>query len=148
MRKFYLIMSIIILLAAAYLIIVNLNNYQPVHYCHSTEIIDGHRTFLYRMMNIASYTALVLFSGIISGAGIVYSFLGAAKDKIKAYERELEKTSVTGQNNASKVEVLEAKIQTLEKAFNTVIEERSKLETEIKSLNTELENLKKNNSGN
>ena len=65
----------------------------------------------------------------------------ATKAKVKAYERELEKTSITGQNNASKVDVLEAKIKTLEKAFNTVIDERTKLEVQIKTLNAELESI-------
>jgi len=148
MKKVYLIMSIIILLGVTYLIIVNANNYQPIHYCHSSEIIDGQRAFLYKMMNVASYTALILFAGIVSGAGVVYMFLSAANAKIKAYERELEKTSVTGENNASKVEVLEAKIKTLEKAFNTVIDERTKLEVEIKSLNAELDCLNKNKDNN
>ena len=46
-------------------------------------------------------------------------------------------------NNASKVEVLEAKIKTLEKAFNTVIDERKKLEVQIENLNNELDNLNK-----
>ena len=68
-------------------------------------------------------------------------FLSATKAKVKAYERELEKTSITGQNNASKVDVLEAKIKTLEKAFNTVIDERTKLEVQIKTLNAELESI-------
>jgi len=37
--------------------------------------------------------------------------------------------------------VLEAKIKTLEKAFNTVIDERTKLEVQIKTLNAELESI-------
>ena len=71
-------------------------------------------------------------------------FLDAAKDKVKAYQRELEKSSISGTTNASKVEVLEAKIKTLEKAFNTVIDERTKLEVQIKTLNAEIDNLNKN----
>lgn len=45
-------------------------------------------------------------------------FLSASKDKVKAYQRELERTSISGSANASRVEVLEAKIKTLEKAFS------------------------------
>jgi len=47
-------------------------------------------------------------------------------------------------NNASRVEVLEAKNKTLEKAFNTVIDERTQLEVQIKSLNAELDKINKN----
>ena len=73
-------------------------------------------------------------------------FLSAQKDKVKAYKRELEKTSVAGADNASRVEVLEAKIKTLEKAFNTVIDERTQLEVQIKSLNSEIDGMR--NKGN
>ena len=66
------------------------------------------------------------------------------KDKVKAYQRELERTSVSGINNASRVEVLEAKIKTLEKAFNTVADERTQLEVQIRNLNQEIDNITKN----
>ena len=66
------------------------------------------------------------------------------KDRVKAYKRELEKSSVSGEANASKVDVLEAKIKTLEKAFNSVVDERTKLELQIKNLNNEIDNLSKN----
>ena len=92
-------------------------------------------------MRLSTYTVLILLSGIFVGAGTVYMFLTIQKDKVKAYKRELEKTSVAGADNASKVEVLEAKIKTLEKAFNTVIDERTSLEIQIKSLNSEIEKL-------
>ena len=80
------------------------------------------------------------------GAGTVNMFLSAQKDQVKAYKRELEKSSVAGADNASKVDVLEAKIKTLEKAFNTVIDERTQLEIQIKSLNSEIDNMRKKGS--
>jgi uncharacterized coiled-coil DUF342 family protein len=55
----------------------------------------------------------------------------------------LEKTAVSSDSNASKVEVLEAKIKTLEKAFTSVVDERTKLEVQIKELNAEIDNLNK-----
>ena len=96
-----------------------------------------------KQMNLAAYTLSLLIGGIFVGGGIVYMFWHAAKDKLKAYQRELEKTSITGTNSASRVEVLEAKIKTLEKAFNTVIDERTQLEVQIKTLNAELDSLNK-----
>ena len=145
MKKAIFIISIVILLCAIYLIIVNISNYQPIHYNFSNAGENGSRAYLSTMMSLALYTGIILFAGIFSGAGVVYLFLSKANTKIKAYERELEKTSITGENNASKVEVLEAKIQTIEKALNTVIDERTKLENQIKSLNSELDKLNKNN---
>lgn len=152
MKKIFLIFSIVILLGIAYLIILNLHNYQPIHYSYTdlrqTLLPDGrltrtigNTTYLYKTLNIAGLIGATLLSGIIVGAGTVYLFLSTANTKIKAYERELERTSVTGQNNASKVEVLEAKIKTLEKAFSTVIDERTKLEVQIKTLNAELDSI-------
>ena len=145
MKKAFFIISIVILLCVTYLIIVNVSNYQPIHYNFSNTGENGTSTYLSTIMSIALYTGIILFAGIFSGAGVVYLFLSEANTKIKAYERELEKSSITGENNASKVEVFEAKIQTLEKAFNTVIDERTKLEIQIKSLNSELDKLNKNN---
>ena len=121
MKKVFLILSVIILLCFIYLAIINFGNYSSIN------------------------LVLTLISGIFVGAGTVYMFLEATKIKVKAYERELEKTSISGTNNASKVEVLEAKIKTLEKAFNTVIDERTKLEVQIKTLNAEIDNLNKKN---
>lgn len=99
--------------------------------------------YLGKAIRLSTYTVLILLGGIFTGAGTVYMFYDATKDKVKAYQRELEKTSISGSNNASRVEVLEAKIKTLEKAFSAVIDERQKLEVQIKSLNAELDNINK-----
>lgn len=101
--------------------------------------------YIAKAVRVSTFLVLTLIAGIFVGAGTVYMFLEATKVKVKAYERELEKTSISGTNNASKVEVLEAKIKTLEKAFNTVIDERTKLEVQIKTLNAEIDNLNKKN---
>ena len=98
----------------------------------------------YKSLSLGIYTLIAVFSGVFVGSGIVYMFLSAQNDKVKAYQRELEKTSVSGLNNASRVEVLEAKIKTLEKAFNTVADERTQLEVQIKNLNQEIDNISKN----
>ncbi|HNW25783.1 MAG TPA: hypothetical protein PKI94_03235 [Candidatus Gastranaerophilaceae bacterium] len=42
--------------------------------------------------------------------------------KIKEYQNRLEKTSVSAETDSSKVEVLEAKIQSLEKALQSALE--------------------------
>lgn len=150
MRRISIFLSIILLLFVIYFVIINFNNYISLNVLYS-NLLDaqvqarwteqgGYYTHTIRL---STYTVLVLLAGLISGAGTVYLFLSAQKDKVKAYQRELEKTSISGMNNASKVEVLEAKIKTLEKAFNTVIDERKKLEVQIENLNNELDNLNK-----
>ena len=150
MRKFSIFLSIILLLFVIYFTIINFNNYTSLNVLYSnlldTQFQAGwieQNGFITRAIRLSTYTVLVLLCGLMTGAGTVYLFLSAQKEKVKAYQRELEKTSISGMNNASKVEVLEAKIKTLEKAFNTVIDERKKLEVQIENLNNELNNLNK-----
>lgn len=139
MKNLFFIISIILLLGTLYFVIMNWGNYQQIIYAHQN--IGSTPTEMSVVMRLSTYTIIVMLAGLFTGAGIIYMFLSATKAKVKAYERELEKTSITGQNNASKVDVLEAKIKTLEKAFNTVIDERTKLEVQIKTLNAELESI-------
>lgn len=147
MKKIYLGLSIVLLLCVIYLAMVNFNNYALINVLSGMDIHrDGllaNGQYLAKAVRISTYTVLILLSGIFVGAGTVYMFLSAQKEKVKAYQRELEKTSISGLDNASRVEVLEAKIKTLEKAFNTVIDERTKLEVQIKTLNAEIDNLNK-----
>lgn len=147
MKKIYLGLSIVLLLCVIYLAMVNFNNYALINVLSGIDIhrdgLVANGQYLAKAVRISTYTVLILLSGIFVGAGTVYMFLSAQKEKVKAYQRELEKTSISGLDNASRVEVLEAKIKTLEKAFNTVIDERTKLEVQIKTLNAEIDNLNK-----
>ncbi len=147
MKKIYLGLSIVLLLCVIYLVMVNFNNYALINVLSGMDIhrdgLVANGQYLAKAVRISTYTVLILLSGIFVGAGTVYMFLSAQKEKVKAYQRELEKTSISGLDNASRVEVLEAKIKTLEKAFNTVIDERTKLEVQIKTLNAEIDNLNK-----
>ena len=151
MKRIFLVLSTTLLLGFIYLAIINFENNINVNYLLSVLLdaqskagITEQGAYFYKTLNLGFYTFITLFSGIFVGAGIVYMFLSAQNDRIKAYQRELEKTSITGMNSASKVEVLEAKIKTLEKAFNTVADERTQLEVQIKNLNTEIDNITKN----
>lgn len=150
MRRVFIVLSLLILIGIVYLMVVNFNNYANINYIHSVILdaqsqtgLEEHSGLIFKATRLSTYTFLVLVAGIFVGAGTVNLFLSAVNDKVKAYQRELEKTSISGSANASKVEVLEAKIKTLEKAFDTVIDERTKLEVQIKSLNAEIENLNK-----
>jgi septal ring factor EnvC (AmiA/AmiB activator) len=151
MRRINLFLSVIISLGVIYLIIINHNNYANINYIYSVllhaqsqaGITDTDGGFFTLAIRVSTYTIIILLAGIYVGAGTVSLFLAAQNEKIKAYKRELEKTSISGMTNASKVEVLEAKIKTLEKALTTVMDERAKLDLEIKNLNAEIENLNK-----
>jgi septal ring factor EnvC (AmiA/AmiB activator) len=150
MRRAFLVLSVVLLLVCIYLLVLNFNNYLNVNLVYSSLFdvqskfgMTEQGAYFCKAIRVSSFIFVILLSGIVVGSGTVYMFLDVAKDKVKAYQRELEKTSVSGINSASKVEVLEAKIKTLEKAFNTVIDERTQLEVQIKSLNSEIDNLNK-----
>ena len=137
MKKLFFFLSLIVLLTVVYIAIINTVDINYLKGNNLTSDLDI-------TLKTSIYTLAVLCAGVFSGAGVVALFLGIQKDKVKAYKRELEKSSVSGEANASKVDVLEAKIKTLEKAFNSVVDERTKLELQIKDLNTEIDNLSKN----
>ena len=139
MKKIFFFLSIVVICAVIYLVLINTNAVVNVDILKGTAYTKD----LTKEIGLPLYTLTVLGAGIFSGAGLITLFLGVAQDKVKAYKRELEKTAISGETNASKVDVLEAKIKTLEKAFTSVVDERTKLEVQIKELNAEIENLNK-----
>lgn len=150
MKRMFIALSVVALIAVVYLAIMNHSNYINVNYMYNTMLdvqsklgLTDNSGMFFRTIRLSSYTIIVLLAGLFVGAGTVYMFLSASKDKVKAYQRELERTSISGSANASRVEVLEAKIKTLEKAFSAVVDERTKLEVQIKNLNAEIDNLNK-----
>lgn len=71
----------------------------------------------------------VMQLGLIAGAlaGICFMVPGVytSEAKLKEYKRKLEKTSVQSSCDSSKVDVLEAKIQVLEKALKSALEQKN-----------------------
>ena len=72
-------------------------------------------------INTSTYTLSVLGVGVFVGVCLLGQLYLSEKNKLNAYKRELEKSSVTNSSNSSKVQVLEAKIATLEKALNDAL---------------------------
>lgn len=69
----------------------------------------------------SEWIAAVAFGGLVAGVLWMWSYFLAIQDKLKAYKRELEKNSVENSSSTSKVEVLEAKIEVLEKALKNAL---------------------------
>lgn len=137
MKKLFFFSSIVVLCAVIYIVLIN-----PFGVINLNLLKGSTYTADFTSeIKLSLYTIIILCAGLFSGAGVVSLFLGIQQDKVKAYKRELEKTSVSGEANASKVDVLEAKVKTLEKAFSSVVDERTKLEVQIKELNAEIDNL-------
>lgn len=139
MKKLFFFLSIVVLCTVTYIILVNNGDecMMRLHLLKTSTYTAG----LVTGVQISVYTVIILCAGLFSGAGIVSLFLGVQEDKVKAYKRELEKTAISSDSNASRVDVLEAKIKTLEKAFTSVVDERTKLEVQIKELNAEIDSL-------
>ena len=74
-----------------------------------------------KSLNLAVYTVIVLAVGLFTGICWMGQFYLAQKEKLNAYKRELEKSSITNSSSSSRVEVLEAKIATLEKALDDAL---------------------------
>lgn len=72
-------------------------------------------------VNFAVLTMAYFIVGIILGVSILGQAFFKEREKLKAYKRELEKTSIAGDNSSSKVSVLEAKIKVLEKALQDAL---------------------------
>lgn len=70
--------------------------------------------------NIA-YGAAECFTGVIWGIALVSGSLKNQSGKISAIERKQEKDAITSTESQAKVKVLEAKIQTLEKALENAL---------------------------
>ncbi|MFA7658946.1 MAG: hypothetical protein WCY19_05895 [Candidatus Gastranaerophilaceae bacterium] len=72
------------------------------------------------------HTAILTFfvAGILTGTFWASSFYLSSRKKLKEYQRKLEKTSVQSTEDSSKVEVLEAKIEVLEKALKFALENK------------------------
>ena len=74
-----------------------------------------------KSLNLAVYTLNVHSIGLFTGICWMGQFYLAQKEKLNAYKRELEKSSITNSSSSSRVEVLEAKIATLEKALDDAL---------------------------
>ena len=62
--------------------------------------------------------------GLLTGVFWAVAYYTPAQKKLKEYQRKLEKTSVQSDEESSKVAVLEAKIQTLETALKSALENK------------------------
>ena len=98
MKKIYLILSVFIILSVIYFVILNFNNYISLNVLYS-NLLDAQNAagwteqsgFFTKAIRLSTYTILILLGGIFAGAGTIYMFLQAQTEKVKAYQRELEK---------------------------------------------------------
>ena len=63
----------------------------------------------------------VFISGVGIGIFLMFLKLNVKNDKINSYKRELEKESISSDENFARVKVLESKIEVLEKALENAL---------------------------
>lgn len=110
MRKNLNILASLILLYVIYVALINFGQ--------SADINLG---IISMFANLGVFILCIVLIGTFFGASIVGYFYSLQKEKLNAYKRELEKSSVSNSTSTSKVEVLEAKIATLEKALDNAL---------------------------
>ena len=72
-------------------------------------------------LNLIIQVSLAFFSGIAIGILLMNFFVIVKNKKISSYQRKLEKESISSDENAAKVKVLESKIEVLEKALENAL---------------------------
>lgn len=70
----------------------------------------------------SEYVGLALLVGFLAGVIFTYSFVRILKKQIKSYKREVERKDIVENESSSRVEVLEQKIEVLEKALRNALE--------------------------
>lgn len=122
MKRILNIVSYLAILAVIYVAIVNAAEILNLHLwgVKGTAETLGMPEYT-KSLNLAMYTFTVLGVGMFAGMSWVGQFYLAQREKLNAYKRELEKSSITNSSSTSRVEVLEAKIATLEKALDDAL---------------------------
>jgi len=109
-----------ILMVVAVIFIASLNTHTFFNF---TVWVAKGASIIYHVA-LAKIILTFFVAGILAGVFWAASFYSPVENKLKEYQRKLEKTSVQTDEESSKVEVLEAKIQVLEKALQSALENK------------------------
>lgn len=117
MKKLLNIAAMLIVMAVAFIATLNVNKFFDFTVWGTAGVND----VTYNLNFI--YILLGLFvAGFLAGAAWVGSYLCHLQEKFKEYKRKLEQTTVSAESDSSRVEVLKAKIEVLEKALKSALE--------------------------
>lgn len=121
MKNLFNIFAYFVLLFIVYVGVVNFDQNITLDIGAVKGLVDFGLPQYTLQLSVGLLTIVILATGFIISAYLIGQFYLAQKDKLSAYKRELEKSSVSNSTSSSKVEVLEAKIATLEKALDNAI---------------------------
>lgn len=86
------------------------------------SLLDVYYAFVY--LNGYLQLSLIFFGGILFGIFLMNLKLIVKNKKIGSYQRQLEKESISSDENAARVKVLESKIEVLEKALENALKSK------------------------
>lgn len=125
MKYLFWAISLLIIIGWIYLLITNFNTMTSITLLDN-GLANALHTFPRRLpINTALLILILYFAGESAMFFFLLPVLKQNKEKESAYERRLEKTSVSKDESSSKVKVLEAKIEVLEKALEDALKKRS-----------------------
>lgn len=116
MKTFFNILAFLVLAYFIYLLYLNM----PVTFNFVIWDING-KTMAFKETDFTAAAIFIFLFGALCAGLWEAQFWIKDKMKLKEYQRKLEKTSVQSSEDSSKVEVLEAKIKTLEKALESAL---------------------------
>jgi len=115
------IITVILISPALLLILMNMESYSDIRIINPQTAQVLNIIPVFSRINTAVLFALLTISGALSVLFGLLPVILKNKEKENAFERKLEKTSVSNNESAAKVKVLENKIQVLEKALNNAV---------------------------
>lgn len=133
MKSLFLLLGYFLWLLLILFAFMNLNNVMPVNIINAETsaflIRYMHINFSVNTINmkIPVLFLIIFIAGDCAGRALMMSLYQSGQEKLQAYKRELEKGSVTNSTSASKIEVLENKIQVLEKALNAALKRNDRI---------------------
>lgn len=80
--------------------------------------VSGYYAYIFH----SEYMVAATVVGFLAGFFFMYSFIRLLKKQIKSYKREVERKDIVENESSSRVEVLESKIEVLEKALKSALE--------------------------
>lgn len=114
MKKIFNLFTIIILVLLALTVIYNLDKTVELSFWN-----DSIENYVFQFYIVALAIAV---SSFVAGTLWVSASYFEVNDKLKNYKRELEKKSVNSSEKSSQVQVLESKIEVLEKALQNALD--------------------------
>lgn len=120
MRIIFNILSVLIVIAIVFLASLNAQTILNLTVWNTKQM-----HLLAYNVGLVQIILLAFIAGVLAGGLWAASFYVQTQTKLKEYQRKLEKTSVQSSEDSSKVAVLEAKIEVLEKALQSALEKNN-----------------------